>query len=203
MHIVRRSPSVAERTVGTMVSEFILEDWNPSEATLRRWAYDEDLYLAEQDEDLVLHHENYLPLLLELAGEPLCPKAKYILACVDAYLGLIVLRDSERDLAIVSKGAAIAGQSPSAIIGTWGQLLERRLGYRKGIGATSRHQALAMGQDLLNGVRRQSDIFIVAENPDSWEVGLSCSPSGGFGERLSICKRTGKFVYSRLASGGG
>jgi hypothetical protein len=48
-----------------MSDEVILNDWNPSEETLLRWAFDENLLLSDQDEDLILHREEYLPLLYQ------------------------------------------------------------------------------------------------------------------------------------------
>jgi hypothetical protein len=47
----------------------ILNDWNPSEETLRRWAFDTTPLLSDQDEDLVLHRREYLPVLIPLGGK--------------------------------------------------------------------------------------------------------------------------------------
>jgi hypothetical protein len=185
-----------------MSDETILDDWNPSDATLRRWAFDEGLLLSDQDEDLVLHREEYLPLLIELAGDPTCPKAQYILSCLDFYLMFLVLRGSESHLVTVAKGSELALHSNSANVQEWGRLQERRLQYRRGIGEVTKEQALLLAEELLNGMCRQSDISLLEERADTWEVELSVPPMHQHKERLSINKRSGKFSFTRSHSGG-
>lgn len=180
-----------------MIDETILDDWNPTEATLRRWAFDESLLLSDQDEDLVLHRAEYLPLLVELAGDPTCPKAQYILSSLDFYLMFLVLRGSESHLVTVAEGAELALRSSNANVREWGKLQERRLQYRKGIGVVTKEQALLLGQELLNGICRQSDISLVGESLNTWEVELSVPPFHRHKERLSINKCTGKFSFTR------
>lgn len=55
------------------------------EQTLREWAYDPDrdfIDERDQDEDLTL---GLVPatVLLPLIGDPLCPKAEYLLRCLN------------------------------------------------------------------------------------------------------------------------
>ena len=185
-----------------MTDEVILDDWNPTEATLRRWAFDENLFLSDQHEGDVLHREEYFPVLLELADDKSCPKAGYILSCLDLYLMFLVLRGSQDvHVPIVRKGAELAGNAKSAHVREWGQLQQRRLRYREGIGAVSREQALAMAQDLLNGICRQADISLIGERGDTWEIELSVPPTHRHKERLSISKSTGRFSFSGLIFG--
>ncbi|WP_035614885.1 hypothetical protein [Haloferula sp. BvORR071] len=175
-----------------------LDDWNPSEETLRKWAYAENLALADQEEDLILQEEAYLPLLLELADDPACPKADYILSCLDHYLMFRVLLGKEEfDLAIVEKGAVLAGRATSGSIRDWGQLQQRRLEYRQGTGPVSRETALVMARDLLIGICRRADLSLVGERDDTWEIELSVPPENRHRERLSIDKQTGRFSFSR------
>lgn len=61
-----------------------------SEADLREWAYGEEVELMEQDEDLLLHDINYMPVLLEFIRDSSCPKSEYILRIV-GYFGQLCL----------------------------------------------------------------------------------------------------------------
>jgi hypothetical protein len=180
-----------------MVGDVILNEWNPSEETLRRWALDEHLYLSEQDEDLALGRPEYLPLLIELADDPSCPKAEYILSSLDFYLMFLVLRGNESHVAVVSDAARLAAARKTQEVIQWGHLQERRLRYREGIGPVSKDLALLMGQELLNGICRQASISIVGESESTWEVELSVPPSHRHKERLSVSKASGRFRFSR------
>lgn len=180
-----------------MSDEVILNDWNPSEETLLRWAFDENLLLSDQDEDLILHREEYLPLLISIAGESTCPKAGYILSCLDFYLMFLILRGTDAHLAVVKEGARLAAEGRTQEVVEWGRLQERRLKYRKGIGPVSKSEALLMGQELLNGISRQALISVVHETDEKWEVELSVQPFHRHKERLSISKGSGCFKYSR------
>lgn len=179
-----------------MGDEVVLNDWNPSEETLRRWAFDENLFLSDQDEDLVLGHEDFLPVLIELASDPACPKASYILSCLDFYLVFLVLRGTEAHLSIVRAGARLAAIRMTPELVEWASLQERRLKYREGVGPISKERALLMGQELLNGICRAASISIVDETASNWEVELSVQLFHRHKERLSISKALGRFKYA-------
>ncbi len=59
------------------MSERILEWDDMTHEVVKEWAYDEDLILMEQDEDLLLYDFELIPTLLELAGDKECPKGDY------------------------------------------------------------------------------------------------------------------------------
>ncbi|WP_298867379.1 hypothetical protein [uncultured Gimesia sp.] len=65
-----------------MTDDVILNDVDPSPEVIHRWAYDENLLLIDQDEDLILGNAEYVPMLLQLAREPDCPKNDYCLSIV-------------------------------------------------------------------------------------------------------------------------
>jgi hypothetical protein len=180
-----------------MDEETILNECNPTEGTLRRWAFDTSLSLVDVDEDLILQQKEYLPVLIPLVDDPACPKAEYILSCLDHYLMFLVLRGPEPRLAEVREAAVLANRAERADLRAWASLQERRLRYRAGIGPISRDQALTMGQELLNGICRKCRIRIVAETAELWEVELSVPPFHDHREWLSINKMTGRFVFSR------
>ncbi|WP_395321072.1 hypothetical protein [Variovorax sp. UC74_104] len=175
----------------------VLNDWNPSEQTLRKWAYDERIQLSDQDADLVLHEEEYLPLLLELADEPSCPRSSEILGTLDYYLMFLVLRGVEEHIRIVEKAVALARSAKTAPVIEWRQLQERRLRYRAGAGPLSREQAVAAARDLLIGIDRIAELKVVDENPKTWEIELSVPPSHRYRDRLSFDRATGVFRFSR------
>ena len=182
---------------GRHTDQVCFDDWNPSPGTLRRWAYDENLLLDEQDEDLVLHSPEYLPILIPLADEPLCPKADYILSCLDFYLMFLALGDQDWQLEVINDAIAIAETTKRTELADWVALLKRRLAYRAGIGPVNRAIALTMGQDLLNGICRQSDITLSSETEATFEVQLSVPPFHRHKEWLTIDKATGQFSFRR------
>lgn len=178
--------------------EIILDDWNPSEETIRRWAYDENIFLADQDEDLVLGGKGYFPILIALASDPHCPKAAYILSIMDFYTMFETLwRDKPTAIDVLESAIKLAKPSSDVKIRTWAELLERRVVYKEGIGAVDKTLALQMGQDLLNGICRTCDISIIEESTESWTVRLSVPPYHLHREFLHIDKKTGLFRFSR------
>ncbi|TLV02230.1 hypothetical protein [Dyadobacter luticola] len=62
-----------------------LNNVNPNVEEVRLWAYDEDVLFTEQDEDLILYDYRYVPILMELASDPTCPKDHYCLTILVAY----------------------------------------------------------------------------------------------------------------------
>ena len=64
---------------------------------IRQWGYDENLYLMEQDEDLLLHDTDYVPVLLELAADAECPKNDYSVSILGYYAqNLFLFRHREK-----------------------------------------------------------------------------------------------------------
>jgi hypothetical protein len=53
-----------------------------SDADLREWAYSDEIELMEQDEDLLLHDVEYMPVLLEFIRDISCPKSDYVFGIV-------------------------------------------------------------------------------------------------------------------------
>ena len=97
----------------------ILGDADPSPETVRRWGYNENVYLIEQDEDLILGDARYVPVLLELAADPACPKRGYALDIVRAYTHFLLTgRHREQADPIASMAEQTAG-SPDPHIREW------------------------------------------------------------------------------------
>lgn len=55
-------------------------------ASIKLWAYDEDLYFCEQDEELMLYRPEFVPTLIELAALSDCPRQEYIKAIFEYYI---------------------------------------------------------------------------------------------------------------------
>jgi hypothetical protein len=165
--------------------------------TLRRWAYDLDLDLISQDEDLLIGNREFLPILIPIADDPACPKAGYILASIDFYLMFLVLRGTEAELVAVREAIELARHATRSELHDWAALQDRRLRYRDGIGTVNKQQALTMGDELLNGICRNAEISIVDESGRSWILQLSVQPFHRYKERLAIHKDSGRFVFSR------
>jgi hypothetical protein len=75
----------------------VLNDVEPSEDVLWLWAYDENVTLIEQDEDLIFHEPDFVQLLMEFAADDNCPKQDYCLSILHDFGQLVVLhRDLDR-----------------------------------------------------------------------------------------------------------
>lgn len=180
-----------------MTEETILHDSDPSPETLRRWAYDESLLLDEQDEDLALGRRDFLSILIPIADDTHCPKADYILSSLDFYLMFVTLRGDDTELGALNDAITIARDQKRPEIADWSALLQRRLDYRSGVGPVDRTMALKMGNDLLNGICRQSEITITNETDVEFDVQLSVPPFHRHKEWLTINRQTGVFSFRR------
>lgn len=105
-----------------MAEEIILNDRNPSEETLRRWAFDGNILISDQDEDLVLGRRDYFSVLIPLADDPTCPKADYILSSLDFHLMFIVLRGNELQLVELSEAIQLAQAAKQSKLHDWAAL---------------------------------------------------------------------------------
>ena len=203
----------------------ILEEGNPSDDTIRRWAYNEELFFFGVDEDLVLHRAKYFPLLIELSSDPACPKGGWILSVMDEYI-LGAIRQHKRPLSEKSRVQAVSsrfvgpiGTEPTtsdliAMIDSaiseaskyetrellaWVESLRKRIAFLTGIGAVDREVALQMGDVLMNGICRQLTISIFDQSPTLWVVRGGNGPAKPeiYDELLEIEKHTGKFTWAR------
>jgi hypothetical protein len=62
-----------------------LDNINPTFDEVRAWAGDWDVMFTDQDEDLILYADEYVPILMELASDPACPKGYYCLTILAGY----------------------------------------------------------------------------------------------------------------------
>ncbi|KQS27758.1 hypothetical protein [Dyadobacter sp. Leaf189] len=74
-----------------------LDTINPTNEQVILWAYDLDLYLTDQDEDLILHSNQYLAILCQLACDHNCPKKEYCFSILKHHIQhLLARRDIEQ-----------------------------------------------------------------------------------------------------------
>ena len=76
----------------------ILNEANPSTEQIIEWGYDEEMYLIEQDEDLILHDAKYILVLIKLASDKDCPKQKYCEAILEYFTQQELLFRAENEL---------------------------------------------------------------------------------------------------------
>ena len=171
-------------------------EWPITDGKIRKWAYDENAILLEQDEDLVLHDWGYGPTLLELAADPHCPKADYILDILDYFSASSIAYQGSEDIDAATRAVAIARVSPVQKIRDWAERQDNRLQLARGAGPVDRDQAVKMGHDVLNSGGRNCPIAIREETADTFLVELSV-PGGAHREWLLVDKKTGRFRYSR------
>ena len=72
--------------------EYCLDNINPSLEQVRKWAYAENVYFTNQDEDLILHAARYAGTLLELASDSRCPKHDYCFSILNHYAQTLLAR---------------------------------------------------------------------------------------------------------------
>jgi len=162
---------------------------------IRRWAYDENALLIEQDEDLVLPQWDFAELLFELAADPTCPKASYIIGIWGSFTWQCTMRQDPADLARTRRALEAASRyREDANVGWWIDFQSKLLRYVDGVGPITAEQAIAMAHDLLGGTRTEYTITLREETSTSFVVELSI-PEGSYRERLSIDRSSGKFRY--------
>ena len=177
----------------------VLNTWNPSPALLSRWAYDETLCLEGCDEDLVLHEQRYLSVLIPLADDEQCPKADYILTTLAHYIchSFRVSKNSNTE-ELLAEAIELAERCTSPAMERWAALLKRQWTYGQGIGRiTSSAEAYSIAEDILNGMYRSVKITLIADTDSYFEFGFDNSKFPLNRERLILNKETGTFTYRR------
>ena len=164
------------------------------EAIIRQWGYDEELFLAEQDEDLLLGDISHFQVLAELAKDPNCPKADYALAIMDFWLMFQVLRNCPLAAEHIRAAIELFSDTHQPLIKRFIDSNRLRLELLSGLGEVSHERALTVGVAALNGVSRKAEI-LVKDGGHNWIVELSVPPFHLHRERLTLDKQTGQFSF--------
>lgn len=180
------------------MEHYLLDEGELDDAMIRRWAFDPDAELAQQDEDLALHDWRFSETVLDLAADPSCPKAEYILDIWEDFTRNHTVHQLPSDL-MAARHALVLAEKYGTHSGVkrWIADQAQRLSYVDGVGITDRVKALAIGDSLLNGASRSCRIEILRESNTAFLVQMS-APHGTHKEWLLVDKLTGKFRYSRL-----
>lgn len=178
------------------MAERYLDEPSPSPEQLRAWGYDDDLYLTSQDEDLLLHDVAYLPILLELASDPVCPKQYYGASIAYTYAQLCVLR---KRLAEVEAMCAIVEAVPlnvDPLVGEWRddfRWIADRLRHPR---ALSVDEAERLAWGLLVGRFCTRDLARTGRILDGYDEFLASTAS--FRAYLYIDARSGNWQYAHF-----
>lgn len=83
-----------------------------SEAEVREWAYDWNVELIDQDEDVLLHDPRYMPVLAECARDVTCPKAGYIVAIMASFGQMRILHHRVEEARALANVLRLHAQLP-------------------------------------------------------------------------------------------
>ena len=74
----------------------VLDELNPTNEQIKTWAYDENILLVDQDEDLILENTDFLNVLIDLTFDINCPKRDYCISIIKSLIySKLVRRDFE------------------------------------------------------------------------------------------------------------
>lgn len=173
------------------MAERITDNYNPTPDDVRVWGYDEDLYLMEQDEDLLLYRGSYVPVLLELAQDPACPKAFYALLILGHFSRESALRRDAATLDVLRRQTQSLHSAQSEVQ-AWRDFVRRLLSYQESA-TVDEAKARLMAHDLLLGIGRVGEIGFSGQHDGAWRFVLQTS----IRETLSINAQTGAYDYRR------
>lgn len=167
--------------------------WFGSPEHLQTWAYDEDMELSDQDEDLLVYAIECLPALLDCAVDENCPKRDYIIRCIDYSLRDQALKGQGRNLEELTKAVAVIAAYSDRLDKDWLFTLRKRLEARtKSRRIETETEATEIGQSLLFGIGVLGDIAAI-DDGKTWI--LERRYGSNYVEAISISKRDGGMQY--------
>ncbi len=175
------------------MAERIWEWGELTPAVVRAWGYDEDLILLDQDEDLLLYDFEFIPVLLELAGDDPCPKQDYAFCILCQFCREQVTRGGERGAAALRAAWSAVPEPAAGRPRAWHQFVGRLLGHTRPSGPVDEPSARRMAEELLLGIAGRVGVVIEGPplNPGWWRFTLRTSIT----EHVDVCEATGAFVY--------
>ena len=181
--------------------EHITDKITPTLEDVCAWGYDEDLFFMEQDEDLLLYGFEYVPVLLQLAADLVCPKREYIFHILCQFCREMFLAGRPENLHDLEQCLGLTSEADEGPVGWWASYVRRLLSYRNRSFAVDKQMALAMGEDLLLGPGRFAMVRLTERVLSQWwelslttSVPIEMSPSS-IREYLYISKTMGVFRY--------
>jgi hypothetical protein len=174
----------------------VLGTFSPSFDQVRQWAYAPDMRLTAQDEVAAVSSPVYLPVLLELASDPKCPKRQYLLGIVDGYVASA--RNGVYDRKLLAEIRDLAARSSAADIRAWASDLGYLADYLDGHGPVSEGTACEIARITMLGRYRPNLELNESRAGDWWEFTAKC-PDPGPVDRLYVHSGTGALRWSRDA----
>jgi hypothetical protein len=169
--------------------------WGETPEVVRAWGYDETLILLEQDEDLLLYDMEFLPVLLELAGDDRCPKQDYAFFILCQFCREQITRGGERGIAAVRAAWSTIPEPAGGCPAGWHRYVGRLLRYAQPSGPVDKQVANRMAEELLLGVAGRVGKVVESNlgRPGWWRFTLRISGT----EHVDVCEATGAFLYAR------
>ena len=174
----------------------------PNDEAFWDWAMDPYAELSDQDEDLLLHALEGLPLLVAAADRPDCPKDRYCCSILEHYAALIVRREANSELAGLRAAATQAADGTEAHTRRFAAYVERLLGYLTPHGPVKRTMAEQMAGDLLSSPSQEQK-SLEAGRPKHMTVQVTtngkhwqCTDPGVSSDILYINRRSGTWRLS-------
>jgi hypothetical protein len=96
--------------------EDIYHEGDITEDVIREWAYCENMWLCEQDEDLVFYDEQLFPLVFDLVQEPKCIKSHDMLGWIADYVNE---QNLERRAELINKIKSFVEKSNDEEVSRW------------------------------------------------------------------------------------
>jgi hypothetical protein len=166
-------------------------------------AMDEHAEVADQDEDLLLHEPEGLPLLVAAADRGDCPKQRYCCHVLEDYALEIVCGSDVGAVPVLQAAVEQARCGAHPLTRRWAAYVDRLFGYRTPHGPVNRARAELMAADLISGPSSQErmtaaglgEVLLVrvTANGRLWQ----CSMPRWHAWVLYINRRTGAWRRSR------
>jgi hypothetical protein len=167
---------------------------DPTPELIKEWGYNDDAHLTEQDEDLCLYDEKYLPVLTELANDEKCPKSYYAFSIIEQFCRESALSHNikiiQNEYNIINR----LGEAKTEDVVVLHQYLQRLINYFE-FGAIPANSRIQMSKDLILGLTRVGDIIEtkrIVNNYHEYELKLS-----HYSEYIYINATSGKFKVSK------
>jgi hypothetical protein len=170
--------------------------WEWSELTpavVRAWGYDNELILLEQDEDLLLYDVEFIPVLLEMAGDEHCPKQDYAFCILCQFSREQVTRGGKRGTAAIQAAWSDIPEPAGGRPREWYKYVSRLLAYTHPAGPLDKAAARRMAEELLIGIAGRVGEITDSDpaKPGWWRFTLRTSVT----EHVDVCKASGEFAY--------
>ncbi len=175
----------------------ILNTFSPTDEQIRRWAYDPAVHFTQQDEELAIDQVRHVPLLLDLADDPACPKRGLILTIAAGVVLWVHYHGFDREL--LAGAGEQARRARSLDLKSWGADLAE---IERFIDAEPRpvthEESERIAQMILRGVHRPGMIVTEDLAGPPWCFTGTHSFNGRRVSELRVHPETGALEYSEL-----